>query len=101
MIAFAMNDIYSGWVDDLKGFDYTTDVGGTVKVVSALHPLSAALLTDNREIFRRRALPITEYLMSREKYLFSLATGDHGTRIPRTFCAGPQPKFRNSQRCFK
>jgi hypothetical protein len=88
MIAFAMNDTYSGWVDDLKGFDYTTDVGGTVKVVSALHPLSVALLTDNREIFRRRALPITEYLMSREKYLFSLAPGITGQN-PSHFLRGP------------
>ena len=38
--AYAMNDTYSGWVEELKGFDYTTDVAGTVKVVSALHPLS-------------------------------------------------------------
>jgi hypothetical protein len=75
MVAYGMDDIYSGWVEDLKGFDYSTDVGGTVKVVSALHPLSVALLTDSREVFRRRALPITEYLMSREKYLFSTATG--------------------------
>ena len=88
MIAFAMNDSYSGWVEDLKGFDYTTDVGGTVKVVSALHPLSVALLTDNREIFRRRALPIAEYLMSREKYLFSLATGIEDQN-PSHFLRGP------------
>ena len=88
MIAFAMNDSYSGWVQDLKGFDYTTDVGGTVKVVSALHPLSAALLTDSREIFRRRALPIAEYLMSREKYLFSVATGIEDQN-PSHFLRGP------------
>lgn len=88
MIAFAMNDTYSGWVEDLKGFDYTTDVGGTVKVVSALHPLSVALLTDDREVFRRRALPIAEYLMSREKYLFSVATGiEH--QNPSHFLRGP------------
>jgi hypothetical protein len=88
MIQFAMNDKYSGWVEDLRGFDYSTDVGGTVKVVSALHPLSVALLTDNREILRRRALPITEYLMSREKYLFSLATGiEH--QNPSHFLRGP------------
>jgi hypothetical protein len=78
MLAFAMNDQYSGWVPDLRGFDYTTDVAQTVKVVSALHPLSLALLTDNEEIYRRRALPIIEYLMSRQKYLFTADPGETG-----------------------
>lgn len=88
MVAYAMNDTYSGWVEELKGFDYTTDVAGTVKVVSALHPLSVALMTDSREVFRRRALPIAEYLMSREKYLFSVATGiEH--QNPSHFMRGP------------
>lgn len=71
MVAFAMDDEYSGWIADLRAFDYNTDVKGTVKVVSALHPLSLALLTDNPEIFRRRALPMIEYLMSRERFLFA------------------------------
>ncbi|MPZ18219.1 MAG: hypothetical protein GEV06_09940 [Luteitalea sp.] len=78
MIDFAMDDQYSGWVPDLKGFDYASDVEGTVKVVSALHPLSVALLRDDPAIYRRRALPVTEYLMSREKYLFSEATHIEG-----------------------
>jgi hypothetical protein len=75
-ISYAMNDYYSGWVEELKGFDYTSDVERTVKVVSALHPLSLAFITDNEEIYRRRALPIIEYLMSREKYLFSIVEGE-------------------------
>ncbi len=71
MIAYAMNDTYAGWVPELRGFDYTTDVKGSVKVVSSLHPLGLALLTDNPEIYRRRALPIIEFLMSRQKFLFA------------------------------
>lgn len=71
MVAFAMDDAYSGWNPDLRGFDYESDVKGTVKVVSALHPLSMALITDDPEIYRRRALPVTEYLMSRTKYLYN------------------------------
>jgi len=58
MTAFAMDDAHSGWDADLKGFDYNTDVKGTVKVVSALHPLSTALIQDDPEIYRLRALPI-------------------------------------------
>lgn len=70
MIAFAMDDAYSGWVPELKGFDYRFDVPGTVKVVSALHALGVALVTGDVEIYRRRALPLIEYIMSREKYLY-------------------------------
>ncbi|MEJ7828897.1 MAG: hypothetical protein WKF91_11890 [Segetibacter sp.] len=71
-IDFAMNDIYCGWNPDLRGFDYSTDVQKTVKVVSALHPLSVAIVTDNESIYQRRALPMTEFLMSRQKYLFTV-----------------------------
>lgn len=71
MTEFAMDDAHSGWDADLKGFDYNTDVKGTVKVVSALHPLSVALIQDDPEIYRLRALPVTEFLMSRSKYLYN------------------------------
>lgn len=71
MLRFAMNDVYGGWVDSLKAFDYVQDAVGTVKIVSALHQLGAALVTGNEEIYRRRALPTMEYAMSREKYLFT------------------------------
>jgi hypothetical protein len=71
MIAFGMDDTLSGWVEELKGFDYRFDVPGTVKVVSALHALGVALVTGDMQIYRRRALPLIEYVMSREKYLYS------------------------------
>ncbi len=78
MVQFAMNDFYSGWNEELKAFDYTTDVKHTVKLVSSLHPLSLAVITDNEEIYQRRAKPMIEYLMSREKYLFSSVKGVTG-----------------------
>jgi hypothetical protein len=71
MIAFAMSDAYSGWVEELKGFDYRFDVPSTVKNVSASDILSVALTTGNMEIYRRRGLPVMEYLLSREKYLYA------------------------------
>lgn len=71
MIEFALDDVMAGWNPDLRGFDYSTDVPDTVKVVSALHPLSIAKITDREEIFRRRAIPMIEYLLSREKFLFT------------------------------
>jgi hypothetical protein len=73
MIDFAMDDVYGGWVKELKGSDYKFDVPGTVKNVSALHPLSIALTTGNQEIYDRRALPMIEYMMSRQKYLYSVS----------------------------
>lgn len=88
MIAFAMDDAYSGWVADLKAFDYTTDVAGTVKLVSALHPLSVAMITDNEEIYRRRALPMIEFLLSRQKYLFSMREDIKGQSASH-FMKGP------------
>lgn len=88
MVDYAMNDFYSGWVEELKGSDYRFDVPGTVKNVSALHPLSVALVTDNVDIYQRRALPMIEYLMSREKYLY--ATDENITQQnPSHFLKGP------------
>jgi hypothetical protein len=90
MIDFAMNDTYSGWVQDLKAFDYTTDVPGTVKLVSALHPLSVAIIRDDPEIYRRRALPMIEYIMSRQKYLYSVSdtiTGQNASHLMKGPCA--------------
>lgn len=88
MTAFALNDAHAAWHAEWKASDYTTDVPGTVKNVSALHPLSVAILTDNEDIFRRRALPMTEYLLSREKYLF---TTDPAIKRqnPSAFLRGP------------
>ena len=78
LVDFAMDERLSGWEADLKGFNYDTDVQGSVKVVSALHPLSMALVRDDPEIYRRRALPMTEFLLSREKFLFSTIGGSQG-----------------------
>ena len=71
MIDYGMSR-YSWFIDELKGCAYSTDVPGAVKNVSSLNPLSVALVTDDGEIFRRRAYPIVEYMISREKFLFSL-----------------------------
>jgi hypothetical protein len=88
MLAYAMDDHYSGWVAELKGSDYRFDVPGTVKNVSALHPLALALVTGDEELYRRRALPMIEYVMSRQKYLY--ATDETITKQnPSHFLRGP------------
>ncbi len=66
-----------------SGFDYNTDVKGTVKVVSALHPLATSLIQDDPEIYRLRALPITEFLMSRTKYLYNALPDESGQNAAR------------------
>lgn len=71
MTAYGMSP-YSWFVDSLKGCAYSTDVPGAVKNVSALNPLEMALITDRQDIYQQRAYPITEFLLSREKFLFSL-----------------------------
>lgn len=88
MVRFQMDDRYSGWNADLRGFDYKEDVYGTVKVVSALQALATARLMDNEEIFLRRAQPLVEYLLSREKYLFSF-TGEQAKQNATHRMGGP------------
>jgi hypothetical protein len=83
MTEFAMDDVHAGWDADLRGFDYNTDVKGTVKVVSALHPLATSLIQDDPEVYRLRALPITEFLMSRTKYLYNALPDSHGQNAAR------------------
>lgn len=71
MIDYGMSR-YSWFMEELKGCSYSTDVPGAVKNVSSLNPLNLALVTDDEEIFRNRAYPIVEFMLSREKFLFSL-----------------------------
>jgi hypothetical protein len=71
MIDYGMSD-WSYFVDSLKGCAYSTDVPGAVKNVSSLNPLEIALVNDDMEIYEKRAYPILEYMLSREKFLFSL-----------------------------
>lgn len=71
MTAYAMTH-YAWFVDSLKGFAYSTDVPGAVKNVSSLNPLELALVRDDSVMFEKRAYPLTEFMLSREKFLFSL-----------------------------
>lgn len=63
---------YAWYVDSLKGFSYATDVPGAVKNVSSLNPLDLAIVTDNEKIFKSRGYPLMQFMLSREKFLFSL-----------------------------
>lgn len=60
------------FVDSLKGCAYSTDVPGAVKNVSSLNPLGLAILRNDKTMFDKRAYPLLEYMLSREKFLFTL-----------------------------
>jgi len=63
---------YARWIAELKGSSYSTDVPGAVKNVSSLNPFELALVTDRPDMFEDRVIPYVEYMLSREKFLFSL-----------------------------
>lgn len=63
---------YAWFVDSLKGFAYATDVPGAVKNVSSLNPLELAIVRDDKEMFDKRAYPLMEFMLSREKFLFAI-----------------------------
>ena len=63
---------YAWFIDSLKGFAYSTDVPGAVKNVSSLNPMELALIRDDKEMFETRAYPLMEFMLSREKFLFTL-----------------------------
>jgi hypothetical protein len=89
MLKLALNDTYSGWNSEFKASDYRFDVPGAVKNVSALHPLSLAMVTGNEDIYKRRALPMIEYVMSRERFLFSNDIRLNQAQNPSHFLKGP------------
>lgn len=89
MLNFAMNDSYSGWNEPLKGSNYQFDAPGTVKNVSALYPLSLAMLTGSKDMLHRRALPMIEYVMSREKFLYSTSDTPGQAQAPSHLLKGP------------
>lgn len=79
MIDYGMSE-YSRFNEEYKASSYETDVNGAVRNTSALHPFNVAFITDNTDIFNHRAMPVIEFMLSRNSDLFSLnpTTGSGG-----------------------
>ena len=87
MISYVLGP-YSRFLDNEKGCTYSTDVPGAVKNVSSLNPLEIAALNDNRKMLLERALPVYEYVLSREKLLFC-ADSTQNIQYPSRRMNGP------------
>jgi len=66
-------DSHSRFIPALKGCSYATDVPGGVKNVSSLNPLNIAFVTDDEHIFRQRAMPMLEFMLSRTRNTFQMS----------------------------
>ena len=86
MIGYGMNDYYSKFMPEYKGFSYENDAPGTTKNVSAVHPASLALVFDDKALYDNRALPLSEYMMSRNdlnyKYVETASAGSNKLGSP-------------------
>lgn len=87
IIDYTLSD-YSWFIDKQKGCAYSTDVPDAVKNVSSLNPLEIALINDNEQMYTKRAYPILEYILSREKFLFS-ADSTQKIQFPSRRLNGP------------
>jgi len=68
---------YALWHDEQKYYDYFTDLTGVFKPFSPLPGLSAAVVTDDEDFYRRRARPAVEFALSRKVNVFTPYEAQH------------------------
>jgi hypothetical protein len=71
MIDYGMTTEWGVFKDDMKGCSYDTDVPNSVKNTSALPMYATAFITDRADVYEKRALPVLEFMLSRENTMYS------------------------------
>ncbi len=61
---------YCMWHNEQKYYNYWSDQSGTFKPFSPMFGLAAAILTDDEEFYKNRALPMIEFALSRKHNVF-------------------------------
>ncbi|WP_437202171.1 hypothetical protein [Planctomicrobium sp. SH664] len=98
MVEFGMSK-WSEFNKELRGAEYSTDAPGTVKNVSPLPALEAAIVLDDERIYHERALPMLEYVCSREKLLFATSP-DVKIQSPSWKLTGPASTLPDLAACY-
>ena len=62
---------YAMWHAEQKYYDYWSDQSGMFKPFSPLYGLSAAVVLDDEDFYRQRALPAVEFALSRATNVFA------------------------------
>ena len=62
---------YAMWHAEQKYYDYWSDQSGMFKPFSPLYGLSAAVVLDDEDFYRQRALPAVEFAISRATNVFA------------------------------
>lgn len=81
MIDLMMDDVHAGWWERAKGF-YQIESKNTASESSPLTLLSLYRLTGDPSVYRRRALPTMEFVLSRSSAHFSPLPQDSGPYPP-------------------
>jgi hypothetical protein len=88
MIDLVMDDKFGGWWERPKG-PYQIETLNGVTHASPLTTLSLYWLTGNEELYRRRALPTMEFMLSRSQPHFSSEPDNTGSNYPAGNMSGP------------
>ena len=91
MIDLYMDDEYGGWWKFGKG-PYQIESRNGVTQSSPITPVSLYLLTGDEELYRRRAIPTLEFVLSRDSVHFNPTPDDPGNHRPGTM-KGPVHQY--------
>jgi hypothetical protein len=86
---------YAMWSDEQKYYDYFTDQTGVFKPFSPLYGLSAAIVMDDEDFYRRRARPAVEFALSRKYNVFAPYEGIYEAIVKSAASdvGGPYPGY--------